>query len=401
MKKLLFWILTFLWIWLSFCSADWIYWNQNSKLISVVINWQTKYTLQDRNIGATCMNVNDSCSYGNYYQWWNNYWFWDSTYSNSSTSTDLDWYGPWNYFNSNWIWYSYSNSYLNPNAWGFASWTFEDAQGPCPVWYNVPQRTQFISDVDINFWILNGSQYKTYFFIPYAWTKVSNSSVSDTQVRWLYWSNRLVDWSVNGFFSHNDNNRVAMWDTPAWLWLSVRCFKNEVVIPTSKRTRLTWDIIESIPTIIVNYNNWNSSQEFECDWENSININWLSTLNNDTFSPYYNIAYRDEDNQSLIESYSKDILYLNWLFKKTYTWDNERILTSKWWGSENSFSWYLPTFEFTWWINEPTESWNIFNNFAENSVKFTLSNIPSYIQYVILLFILFFILGFIRKFRRK
>lgn len=153
--------------------------------------------------------------------------------------------------------------------------------------------------------------------------------------------------------------------------------------------------------ITVFYNSW-SSTTITCDWTQAIEIQWLSTITStNTFTPYFNISYTDEDNQKLTESYSKDILYLeNWQFKKTFTWNNDWILSVQW-GLENSFSWYLPTFEITWWINEPTESWNIFNNFAENSLKFTLSNIPSYIQYVILLFILFFILGFIRKFRRK
>ena len=155
--------------------------------------------------------------------------------------------------------------------------------------------------------------------------------------------------------------------------------------------------------ITIYYNNWQSSTSIECDWVQAVEIQGLSTITStNTFTPYFNIDYKDEDNQSLVESYSKDILYLSGsTFKKTYTWNNERILTSQS-DSNSEFTWYLPTFDITWSIDPNNEfTWNVFNNFADNSLKVLLSNIPSYIQYVIIIALLFFILGFIRKFKRR
>lgn len=153
--------------------------------------------------------------------------------------------------------------------------------------------------------------------------------------------------------------------------------------------------------INVYYNNW-SSTSIVCDWENSITINWLSTLYwTSTFIPFFNISYVDENNQKLIESYDKEILYLSWWqYHKTYTWwsNNDWILnlvTSE----DTLFTWYLPTFDVTWNITE-IDTWNVFNNFAENSLTVLLSNIPNYIQYVIMFALLLFVLWIFRRLRK-
>lgn len=280
MKKILFWILTFLWIWLSFCSA-WEYTIIND------VNWYWSYTPEI------------------------------ITLSDLSNLSVVDYVCEYDVCKVN---------VMIPN----------DYSDVCMIWYNYEWNWDFINTC-----------------------------------LWLSAWNYLMWWAVN------------------WNFTSI----------TLSDWQSSWS---SSPEITIYYNNWQSSTWITCDWTQAIEIQWLSTITStNTFTPYFNIDYIDENNQLLTESYSKDILYLSGsTFKKTYTWNNLRILTTDTIESP-TFSWYLPTFEITWWIDEVTESWNIFNNFAENSVKFTLSNIPSYIQYVILLFILFFILGFIRKFRRK
>lgn len=273
MKKFLFWILTFLWIWLNFCSA--------------------KYC---------------------------------------SSSTFFITYPSW----------------ITPCSSLFSSWVIY---------------LTYSSNSDISFYDSWGNLYKTY------------------TPNYLY---IYSDWD----YIVNNWNSMSIW---------IRSFS----CPLSDFISLSPTICED-KDITVYYNNWNSSESITCDWVQAIEIQGLSTITStNTFTPYFNIDYKDEDNQSLVESYSKDILYLSGsTFKKTYTWNNERILTSQW-NSESIFTWYLPTFDITWWINEVTESWNIFNNFAENSVKFTLANIPSYIQYFIILLLLFLILWFVKKFKRK
>lgn len=155
-------------------------------------------------------------------------------------------------------------------------------------------------------------------------------------------------------------------------------------------------------SINVFYNWFNDVESFTCDWDISIYLDWNYnfTESNSLFTPYFDIDYKDEDNQLLTESYDKSILYLSgWNFKKTYTWDNERILTYQVESSsDTSIVSYTPVFEITWSIDE--NSWNVFNNFSDNALTFLLSNIPSYIQRITLFAVLMLILWIIRRFKR-
>lgn len=273
----------------------------------------------------------------------------------------------------------------------------------------------------ILFWIL------TFLWIWLSFCSAENLNVSLDNIWWSSktWQLTLDTDSIYCFYaSYNSSTRYVVfdfqwynWNLPNWWWNWVVCFsvlnENENIVNYElgggsyvqfyyfKFPYSQW--WSSTSDIDVYYNNWNSVENITCDWTQAISINWLSTITStNTFTPYYNISYIDEDNQKLIESYSKDVLYLeNWQFKKTYTWNNDWILSVQW-GSDNSFSWYLPTFDITWSVDPNDEfTWNVFNNFADNSLKFLFSNIPSYIQYFIILLILFLILWFVKKFKRK
>lgn len=286
MKKLLFWILTLLWIWLSFCSADTFYWNSFSCYLWTPISWY--------------IQCNDDVL---------NFWNWNN----------------------------------------ITSW-------------------EYILTVEVTNWL---SFEYIWGFIPYIWGVSSAYNTSSAMWYFFSCSESFPCREFNPYYYYNI----------VWEWL------------------VTFTVVEFQSDIDVYYNNWNSVENITCDWTQAIDIRWLSTITStNTFTPYYNISYTDKDNQKLIESYSKDILYLSgWLFKKTYTWDNERILTYQW-SSENTFTWYVPVFDVTWTINENT--WNMFNNFTDNVLTLLLSNIPIYVQWVTLIAVLFLILWIIRRFKR-
>ena len=505
MKKLLFWILTCLWIWLSFCSADWIYQKvSNWDTIVSVVNWDIRFSFKKLDTSKT-------------YFYWNN---------SSDVSIDI---GNWsftyipcteNYIsNLTWVFANLWFRYACHNSW---DWKLESynwyIQWPCWNWFHILtdysefstfvsslssfsssypktflnncsnksssacrlflwKRTYFSSDfsydyIDISYtdnsistWTRNNwmqpvlcisdnylppdpswSTYVWWWDISYNQISSSCSSTSPSWITIYTWtftdtaytyhklfnltSNSVICFSWNivggnasfslGFTTLSSNSFSFSYTYPSvnyWNWF---CFSKRSNYPDSTyfiiRSNYT-SIFEyfvlqdsfcggssSCPSSLINvlYNNWNSTSSITCDWTQSIAIEGLSTITNtNTFTPYFNINYRDEDNQLLTESYSKDILYLkNWLFKKTYTWNNERILSYNW-SESNFFTWFVPTFNITWGIEDVSESWNIFNNFAENSVKLTLSNIPSYIQYVIIFMLLLFILWFIRRFKRR
>ena len=87
--------------------ATWagIFHNSTLWLISVSWDWQTWYTIADKNLWATTVyNLWDTLSEANcgyYYQWGNNYWFaWTWGVTTSSTKVDASNYWPWNYYSS-------------------------------------------------------------------------------------------------------------------------------------------------------------------------------------------------------------------------------------------------------------------------------------------------------------
>lgn len=113
--------------------SAWIFWNQSEWLISIT-NWTTGYTIMDKNLWATIVYNNwdtlTQDNMGNFYQWWNNYWF-PSVWSFSKTSytqVDASWYWPSTangYYENDtfiivvWDWSSVSNDDL----WWDTTWT--------------------------------------------------------------------------------------------------------------------------------------------------------------------------------------------------------------------------------------------------------------------------------------
>lgn len=118
------WTVLYQWTWTA-----WIYHNSQLWLISISSDWTTRYTIADKNLWATAVyNFWDTLSQsncGNYYQWWNNYWFprtWSVT--TSSTRVDASWYWPSSYNSSTFItaqWFNRDTS-NNANLWWWVTW---------------------------------------------------------------------------------------------------------------------------------------------------------------------------------------------------------------------------------------------------------------------------------------
>lgn len=219
---------------------------------------------------------------------------------------------------------------------------------------------------------------------------------------WFYLTSSNCSWKsrLSYYLSNNSNNNWSIFFN-SFNWFSYISSINFQYIFYD--INYSFSSVSSVSDIKVNYNNW-SFTNVSCDWVNEIIINWLSTQNSSTtFTPFFNISYIDEDNQNLIESYDKDLLYLSWWqYHKTYTWDNQWILNLVWWSSN------------TWWFNiisswlvvswdmvSDNLSWNMFKSFIDTWFTVLFSNVPSYIQYVILIVILIVILRIFTKKRRK
>ena len=277
MKKFLFWILTFLWIWLSFCSAE---------FSSISFEYVSKWPNSSFIFNGGCIRS-----------------------SNSACMQELV--------------YSSDSSYLVPSQ-----------------------------------------------------SSLNNSSVLCSSSSW-----------------------ISLIQITNWTWCTYYIYS------FSEFSSVFWWGWSSTPEITVYYNNWQSSTGISCDWTQAIEIQGLSTITStNTFTPYFNIDYIDENNQLLTESYSKDILYLSGTtFKKTYTWWNNNywVLTSQSWNSESIFTWYVPVFDVSGTTQPFDTEYNMFNNFADNSLKVLLSNIPWYIQYVFIIWIILLLIWIVKMLKRR
>jgi len=113
----------------------WIFWNSTDWLISVSGDWQTWYTIMDKNLWATTVfnqwDTETDANCGYFYQWGNNYWFAHSwTVTTSSTKVDASTYWPWNYYSSStFITVSASpydwSSVQNDNLWWWVTWILQ------------------------------------------------------------------------------------------------------------------------------------------------------------------------------------------------------------------------------------------------------------------------------------
>ena len=115
----------------------------------------------DRNLWATSNDINSPTSYGQYFQWWNNYWFPSNTWAIKTTNkrTNVSSYKPSSFSNGiffnweYWEWISYDTvDWVWENLWWW--WTdsrennfwidtitsdsVKQRKWPCPEWYHVP-----------------------------------------------------------------------------------------------------------------------------------------------------------------------------------------------------------------------------------------------------------------------
>ena len=227
-----------------------IYHNSTLWLISLSSDWTNWITIADKNLWATQVYENQSdtrtlANCGNYYQWWNNYWFWYGiAFPNTSyTQVDATWYWPWNYYNSD-TYVSSSSWWLTgyfPNLWWNSTNTNASRQWPCDTWWHVPSQSEMENWVSLWMtitwnWSSAWATFLQHFFIPLMWYRTIQWYYQLWSVAFLYnthWINKqsyyLYVSNSNIITSGSANNAYAK---------PIRPFKNEAVQPTS-----SWDII--------------------------------------------------------------------------------------------------------------------------------------------------------------
>lgn len=259
------------------------------------------------------------------------------------------------------------------------------------AWFVCSDSQQSTEDLEMSVWDTYTYALSWYYDIQqqfFTTLLISDWNTTYTSVSDVFGRNILLYFPISTSVSFTCTS--AQWDT---CWNYITYLDSNI-----DNCNNWWSSSSSDITVFYDY--WHSSTSVVCNWDNSIFINWMANLSNQTtFTPFFNISYVDEDNQNLIESYSKDMLYLdNWQFKKTYTWDNQWILTvqNQWWST--------PDIIFTWETLPVVVTWNsdnVFSNFGDNALMLISSNIPWIITWWFILFIILIIIRlFIPKNRR-
>ena len=232
-------------------TTPWIYHNASLWLISLSSDWSTRYTIADKNLGATQVyNSWDTLSEANcgkYYQWGNNYWF-PYTWSITTSSTKVNaWtYWPWNYYSSGiFILWQYRDSSQSANLWWWTTWTVGAMQWPCSSWFHIPKNTEWATLVQT--WITLGSRtsswwtaFSQYMKLPLSWYRnwASSGQTSSQWSNWRYTTSIQYDYRYSYYITFSSSSiSTNIWEYKT-MWFSIRPFKNEAVQPDTSWTKL-------------------------------------------------------------------------------------------------------------------------------------------------------------------
>lgn len=229
-------------------TTSWIYHNSSLWLISLSSDWSTRYTIADKNLGATTVYNNwDTLSWsncGSYFQRGNVRAFpnmWTASFSYSSTAVDASTYWPWNYYNWWWINVNPRDSTINYDLYWWVTDTVEAKKWPCDTWYHIPSITEWtdLFNLWVSMWVWSASSYSnliSYLKLPLAWIR----NWSDTTM--LYVNQAAAYWSATRSNANNGKMLLILWSVDLWSHFNVyygfpiRAFKNEATQP-----REWWD----------------------------------------------------------------------------------------------------------------------------------------------------------------
>lgn len=247
----------------------WIFWSSADWLISLSSDWNTWYTIADKNLGATTVwNSGDTLSEANcgwYFQRWNNYMFpFTWTVTTSSTQVDASNYWPWNYYSSStfitrsgspfrrdttnnwnlWWWETWVQQLPTPIIKRYYGWKIiKDIQWPAPYGFHVPSNDEWAalcSTLATTFSMARLAETMgIYLKIPMAWERsYSNANVSNVGSYGYYWSFT----PRNNFLAYalriSPSNIEPTYNGGRASGESLRCFKDSPTIPTSSWTTL-------------------------------------------------------------------------------------------------------------------------------------------------------------------
>lgn len=194
--------------------------HNEDEWIITIYTWDYSYwiTIQDKNLWAAKVWDN-----WNYYKWWYNIPIVvedkdDTEYGNENSW----WWGSDNEENN--YWYDKINHVVT-NA--------TNRKWPCPEWYHIPSRWEWIELVNIYNIIKNdGGVFYNDLKLPLAWhVHIPWWQIQFERSAWAYHSSsfaRIEYWDINYYKTKITSNYIMTYETSniSQHWESIRCFKN-------------------------------------------------------------------------------------------------------------------------------------------------------------------------------
>lgn len=285
---------TKLYDWSSVATGAWVFHNAADWLISISGDWQTWYTIQDKNLWATTVfnqwDTLTDANCGNVFQRWNNYAFpWtlsSDSITTSSTQVDASTYWPWNYYSSS----TYITRLSSPHNWSSVQ---NDN-----LWWWVTQWTTTKSTDLKNAYI---GEYRvpwanTIAYYPLDWSlNDSSGNGNNWTVNWTITYDTVGTMQVANFWGSWYVTIPGLW-TLTWsltvnLWMkSTQASAHEIVLvallPNTDNKNLSFAVDYGKATMF----RWNGSTSQSCQ-SNTIVNDWVwhnivTTINGNTQTVY-------------------------------------------------------------------------------------------------------------------
>lgn len=290
---------------------EWIFRNKANGLISITSDWDTWYTIQDKNLWATAV-YNDwdtltQANMWNMYQRWNNYWF-PSTWVVPNVSykqVDASGYWPWNYYSNDAfiIWIGDRSSVQNDNLrWWVSQWTSEKAKEAKAVylWENKVRPTGYYP------WANTLAYYK------FDWN-LNDSSGNGRNLSLAWWSVTYWAESQWGKYAYMDsstytNNYASMpynstnytinrWYKRVWsvswnYWIIADFHTGNNYFPRLKvQNSAIWFIVSRSDVSASGTDSWNNYCISISNWTATCYRNWTQVASYSVNSFSWNLQY--------------------------------------------------------------------------------------------------------------
>ena len=304
--------------------------------------WWVTFTIMDRNLWAESvaegifydsnMWQEDNSKLWFLYQWWNNYWFnfGDSKYPNNYYYNNV-----FNIRNQRW------DAENNNNLWWWINPLSVDLdkKWPCPLWYHVPTKDEWIKVYNLfNIEKSNNDYYCSWVYdkswkcfanklkLPYAWYAQSYDwMLSQVWYTARYWSSTPYVSDMSYYVLLNDDTLREQNSQSINEWISVRCFKDWPEIELNSNW---WTIVNEKYFAY----RWREdvSAIKDLPWKSSMDLTWYIFdwwFDNEDFSWNKILNNVIESNKKLIKLYAKRkpvpqyIYNWNWWVFKNWTWN--------------------------------------------------------------------------------